>query len=50
MMELELKKITAAEYLAEAMLADERGYNEANPVCVDASVAVANAMRKRISA
>ncbi len=47
MTEAEIKKITAAEYLAEAMLADECGYSEVNPVCVDASNAVYNAMQRR---
>ena len=47
MTESEIKKITAAEYLAEAMLADEVGYHEVNPVCIDASVAVESALSRR---
>lgn len=43
----ELTKITASEYLAEAMLCNEQGYSEVSPVCVDASIAIANALINR---
>ena len=46
----ELAKITAAEYLARAMLHSEQGYHEVKPVCVDASSIVSSATAKRISA
>ena len=49
MTEQELKKITASEYLAEAMLSTENGYHEVNPVCMIASEAIENAMTKRIA-
>ena len=45
----EIMKITAAEYLAEAMLTTENGYHEVNPVCIEASEAVENAMKKRLA-
>lgn len=41
----ELTKIKASEYLAEAMLTNENGYYEVNLVCVNASVAVDNALK-----
>lgn len=47
MTEAEIKKITAAEYLAEAMLADEMGYHEVNPVCVEASTEIERILGKR---
>lgn len=47
MTEAEIKKITAAEYLAEAMLSDEQGYCEVNPVCVDASMEIERILGKR---
>lgn len=47
MTEAEIKKITAAEYLAEAMLSDEQGYCEVNPVCVDASMEIERILEKR---
>lgn len=46
----EVMKITAAEYLAEAMLADEQGYHEVNPVCVEASEIVNKAMMRKLTA
>lgn len=45
----ELKEVTASEYLAEAMLSNEFGYNEVNPVCIEASEIVRSAMTKRIA-
>jgi phage anti-repressor protein len=45
----ELTKITASEFLAEAMLGDEYGYSEVNPVCVEACNVVKNALQKRIA-
>ena len=45
----ELTKITASEFLAEAMLDDEYGYSEVNPVCVEACNVVKNALQKRIA-
>lgn len=50
MTKAEIMKITAAEYLAEAMLTTENGYHEVNPVCIEASEAVQNALQKRITA
>ena len=50
MTKAEVMKITAAEYLAEAMLADEQGYHEVNPICIEASEAVSALMRRRIPA
>ena len=50
MTEAELKKVTAAEYVAEAMLADEQGYHAVNPVCIEASEAVAALLCKKITA
>ena len=47
MTESELKKITAAEYLAEAMLSDEQGYKEVNPVCIEASIEIERILGKR---
>lgn len=47
MTEAEIKKITAAEYLAEAMLADEMGYHEVNPVCVEASTEIERILGQR---
>ena len=46
----ELDEITASEALAKVMINDEQGFNEVNPVCVDAADIVANAKRKRITA
>ena len=51
MTKAEIQKITAAEYLAEAMLSDEYGYHEVNPVCVEASAEIDRILsRKRITA
>lgn len=49
MSEKQLKFITASEYVADAMLDDEMGYNEVNPICVEASKGVAKILIKRIS-
>lgn len=46
----ELTLITAAEYAATALLEDEQGYAQVNPICVEASNAMANLLLKRISA
>lgn len=45
MTEKELKMITAAEYLAEALLDDEYGFYEVNPVCENASKSIMNALK-----
>ena len=45
----ELTKITASEFLAEAMLCNEYGYSEVNPVCVEACNVVKKALQKRIA-
>ena len=47
MTKAEVMKITAAEYLAEAMLADEQGYKEVNPVCVEASTEIERILGNR---
>lgn len=46
----ELKAVRASEAMASLLLDDEYGYQEVNPVCVEASKIVSNAVRKRISA
>ena len=46
----ELMGIQAAEFLADYLLEDEQGFYEVNPVCVQASLAVAQAARKRLAA
>ncbi len=46
----ELKAIRASEAMASLLLDEEYGFNEVNPVCVDAAEIVSNAKRKRISA
>ena len=46
----ELDEVAASEALAKVLLHDEEGFNEVNPVCVDAAEIVANAKRKRLSA
>lgn len=46
----ELDEVAASEALAKVMINDEQGFNEVNPVCVDAADIVANAKKKRISA
>ena len=43
----ELKAIRASEAMASLLLTDENGYHEVNPVCVEASNIVKNAMTKR---
>ena len=45
----ELKAIRASESMASLLLDDEYGYNEVNPVCIEASEIVKNAMTKRIA-
>lgn len=50
MTEKELKAIRASEAMASLLLEDEYGYKEVNPVCVEASNIVNNAVRKRLSA
>lgn len=45
----ELKAIRASEAMASLLLDDEYGYHEVNPVCVEASNIVKNAMRKHIA-
>ena len=47
MTELEIKRITAAEYLAEAMIDEEFGYKQVNPICVQASEIVCNAIQNK---
>lgn len=46
----ELMGIQAAEFLADYLLEDEQGFYEVNPICVQASLAVAQAARKRLAA
>ena len=46
----ELDEVAASEALAKVMINDEQGFQEVNPVCVDAADIVANAKKKRISA
>ena len=46
----ELDEVAASEALAKVMINDEKGFQEVNPVCVDAADIVANAKKKRISA
>ena len=43
----ELSLITASELLARGSITDEYGYHEVNPVCLDASEAVANFIAER---
>jgi phage anti-repressor protein len=43
----ELSLITASELLAKGSITDEYGYHEVNPVCLDASEAVANFIAER---
>lgn len=43
----ELKAIYASEAMASLLLDDEYGYFEVNPICVQASVIVNNAMRNK---
>ena len=46
----ELDEVAASEALAKVMINDEQGFQEVNPVCVDAADIVANAKKRRISA
>lgn len=46
----ELKAIRASEAMASLLLDNEYGYSEVNPVCVEASNIVINALQKKISA
>lgn len=46
----ELKAIRASEAMASLLLDDEYGYHEVNPVCLEASNIVNNAMSKKLSA
>lgn len=50
MTKAEVLKVTAAECLARAMLVDEMGYHEVNPVCVEASEIVNKAMMRKLTA
>lgn len=45
----ELKAIRASEAMASLLLDDEYGYHEVNPVCVEASNVVRNAMTRRLA-
>ncbi len=42
----ELAAVSASEWLSMAMLTDERGYHEVNPVCIKASDAVIGAIEE----
>ena len=44
----ELKRIAASEALASAMLDDEYGYSEVNPVCIEASEVVQAAVQRKV--
>ncbi len=46
----ELKAIRASEAMASLLLDDEYGFSEVNPICIEASDIVCNAMRKKLSA
>lgn len=46
----ELAAIKASEALATVLLDDEYGFNEVNPVCIDAAEIVANARKKKLTA
>lgn len=49
MTELELKKIRAAEAMADLLIDDEDGYQEVNPVCVNScQIVIENKARKEI--
>jgi phage regulator Rha-like protein len=49
MTELELKKIRAAEAMADLLVDDETGYHEVNPVCVNScKIVIENKARKEI--
>lgn len=43
----ELNLVLASENVATCAITDEQGYNEVNPVCIDASEAVANFLAER---
>lgn len=43
----ELAAVSAAEWLSIAMITDENGFHEVNPVCVEASVTVSNAIENK---
>ena len=43
----ELNLVLASENVATCVITDEQGYNEVNPVCIDASEAVANFLAER---
>lgn len=45
----ELKAIRASESMASLLLDDEYGYEEVNPICVNASLIVKDAMQKKIT-
>lgn len=47
MTKYELRKISACESLASAMLEEERGYYEVKPVCIEASTIVTNVLEER---
>lgn len=47
MTEKELKAVRTAEALASLMFDDEYGYSEVNPVCVEASSVIANAISNK---
>ena len=50
MTELELKKIRAAEAMADLLIDDENGYQEVNPVCVNScQIVIENKERKEIN-
>ena len=46
----ELDEVAASEALAKVLINEEEGFNEVNPVCVDAADVVANAKKQRITA
>lgn len=46
MTERELKKIRAAEALADLLIDEENGYHEVNPVCVNSCIAITQETKK----
>lgn len=49
MTELELKKVRAAEAMADLLIDEETGYHEVNPVCVNScQIVIENKARKQI--
>lgn len=49
MNELELKKIRAAEAMADLLIDDEKGYHEVNPVCINSCrIVIENKAKKEI--